>query len=78
MKSGKRRLEDPKASSCIFYMYFYRATVGEARWRDCLKEKDRRIGNNTTETFSFLVFVNNYKAWLYYEEKRVHKANLLT
>jgi hypothetical protein len=59
-------------------MYFYTATVGEARWKDCLKEKDRRIGNNTTiEAFALLVFVNNYKAWLY-KEKRVHQANLLT
>jgi hypothetical protein len=76
IESVKRQLEDPKAY-CVFYMYFYTAAIGEVRWKECLSKEEGRIGHNTTEAFTMLVLVNNYKAWLY-EEKKIHQANLLT
>jgi hypothetical protein len=69
-------LKDPKAY-CIFYMYFYTATVGELRWKEYLLKEEGRIGSNTMEAFALLVLVNNYKAWLY-EEKKTHQKNLFT
>jgi hypothetical protein len=76
IESFGRRLKDPKAY-CIFYMYFYTATVGELRWKEYLSKEEGRIGSNTMEAFALLVLVNNYKAWLY-EEKKTHQKNLLT
>jgi hypothetical protein len=76
IESFGRRLKDPKAY-CIFYMYFYTATVGELRWKEYLSKEEGRIGSNTMEAFALLVLVNNYKAWLY-EEKKTHRKNLLT
>ncbi len=68
-------MEDPKAY-CIFYMYFYTATVGEIRWKEYLSKEEGRIGSNTMEAFALLLLVNNYKAWLY-KEKQTHQTNIL-
>ena len=76
IESLGRRWKDPKAY-CIFYMYFYTATVGEVRWKEYVSNEEGRIGSNTMEAFAHLVLVNNYKAWLY-EEKKTHQSNLLT
>jgi hypothetical protein len=64
---------------CIFYMYFYTATVGDVRWKDYLSKEEGWIGSNTMEAFSLLlVLVNNYKASWLYEEKKTNQTNLLT
>ena len=76
IESLGRGLKDPKAS-CVFHMCFCTATVGEARWKECLSNEEGRIGSNTMEAFAQLVLVNNYKAWLY-EEKKKHLTNLFT
>jgi hypothetical protein len=38
---------------------------------------EERIGKNTTEAFAILLFLNNFKAWIY-EEKMNHGNGLLT
>jgi hypothetical protein len=76
IESLGRGLKDPKAN-CIFYMFFYTATIGEVRWKEYLSNEEGRIGSNTMEAFAQLVLVNNYKAWLY-EEKKKHLTNLFT
>jgi hypothetical protein len=72
----ERRLENPKAYY-IFYQFFYKAAVGEVRWKECMDCSEVRIGNDTTEAFALLLFANNYKAWLY-EEKLKHGQALWT
>jgi len=76
LESIERRLEDPKAYY-VFYEFFYKAAVGESRWKECMSNDEARIGNNTTEAFALLLFANNYKAWLY-DEKKTHGDLLLT
>jgi hypothetical protein len=76
LESIERRLENPKAYY-VFYQFFYKAAVGEGRWKDCMDSSDLRIGNDTTEAFALLLFANNYKAWLY-EEKLTHGEALWT
>jgi hypothetical protein len=79
LESIERRLEDPKAYF-IFYSLFYKAAIGEVSWRECLEdtsEEAPRIGNNTTEAFTLLLFANNYNAWLY-EMKGHHGDDLWT
>ena len=76
LESIEQRLENPKAYY-VFYDYFYKAAVGEVRWKECLDCGDMRIGNDTTEAFALLLFANNYKAWLY-EEKQTHQEALMT
>jgi hypothetical protein len=77
-ESIERRFENPKAYY-IFYDNFYRTAVGETRWKEYLEDanKEVRIGNANTEAFALLLFVNNYKAWLY-EQKEIHGDLLLT
>jgi hypothetical protein len=60
----EQRLENPKAC-CVFYECFYKAAVGEVRWKECMHNSDERIGNDTTEAFALLTLANNYKAWLF-------------
>ena len=76
IESLQRPWKDPK-TYCIFYVYFYTATVGEVRWKEYLLKEEGQIGSNTMEAFAHLVLVNNYKAWLY-EEKKTHQKGLLT
>jgi hypothetical protein len=76
LESILQRLDNPKAYY-IFYEFFYKAAVGEVRWKECMDSEDGRIGNNTTEAFALLLVSNNYKAWMY-EEKRSHGNELLT
>jgi hypothetical protein len=79
LESIERRLDDPKAYY-IFYMFFYRAAVGEASWKKCIDDNSAspvRIGNDSTEAFALLLFANNYKAWLY-EMKLEHGPDLWT
>jgi hypothetical protein len=76
LESMERRLENPKAYY-VFYEFFYKAAVGEVRWKECMERSEEPIGNNTTEAFALLLFANNYKAWLY-EEKLNHGEALWT
>jgi hypothetical protein len=76
LESIERRLEDPKAYY-VFYQFFYKAAVGEGRWKDCMEQSELRIGNDSTEAFALLLFANNYKAWLY-DEKIKHGEELMT
>jgi hypothetical protein len=76
LESMEQRLDNPKAYY-VFYEFFYKAPVGETRWKECMDSDNERIGNNTTEAFALLLVANNYKAWLY-EEKMNHGSNLLT
>lgn len=76
LESVEKRLDNPKAYY-IFYIFFYKAAVGEARWKECLESQEGRIGNNNTEAFALLLFANNFKAWLY-EEKQRHGSDLMT
>jgi hypothetical protein len=50
VESVERRLGDPKAY-VLFYEFFYKAAVGEPRWKECLLDEDLRFGNDTTEAF---------------------------
>ena len=68
-------MENPKAYY-IFYLFFYKAAVGEVCLKQCMDSSEERISNNTTEAFVLLLFANNYKAWLY-EEKLAHGEALL-
>ena len=76
LESIEQRLDNPKAYF-MFYEFFYKAAVGECRWKECMGDGTSRIGNDTTEAFALLLFSNNYKAWLY-EEKDQHGTKLLT
>jgi hypothetical protein len=76
LESIEQRLENPKAYY-VFYEFFYKAAVGEVRWKQCMDESEERIGNDTTEAFALLLFANNYKAWLY-DEKLNHGDALWT
>jgi hypothetical protein len=76
LESIEKRLENPKAYY-VFYQFFYKAAVGEVRWKECMNSIETRIGNDTTEAFALLLFANNYKAWLY-EEKLNHGEALWT
>ena len=76
LESVERRLDDPKACY-VFYQYFYKAAVGEVRWKEFVEKSEGRIGNNTTEAFALLLFANNYKAWMH-EEKLKHGDALST
>jgi hypothetical protein len=72
----ERRLDNPKACY-IFCQHFCKTAVGEVRWKECVERREGRMGNNTTEAFALLLFVNNCKAWLH-EEKLNHGDALST
>ena len=76
LESIERRLLNPKAYY-VFYEFFYKAAVGEGRWKDCMEQDELRIGNDSTEAFALLLFANNDKAWLC-EEKQTHGDSLQT
>jgi hypothetical protein len=78
LESIEKRLLHPKAYY-VFYIIFYRAAIGEARWKECMDDNNdtARIGNDSTEAFALLMFANNYKAWLY-EMKLEHGTDLCT
>ncbi len=62
LESIEQRLDNPKAYY-VFYQFFYKAAVGEVRWKECMDSLETRIGNDTTEAFAPLL-----KAWLYKEK----------
>lgn len=60
-------IENPKAYY-VFYQYFYKAAIGETKWKEYLGKSGDRIGNSNTEAFALLLLANNYKAWLHQEK----------
>ncbi len=63
----KQRLDNPKAYF-VFYEYFYKAAVGETRWKETLEktnDEEQRFGNDSTEAFAHILLYNNYDAWLF-------------
>ena len=58
----------------IFYEYFFRSSVGDARWRkacdDEQQDQTSRLGSIQAESFAFLQLKNNYFAWLLEAKER--------
>jgi hypothetical protein len=63
----EKRLELPGVY-CIFYHYFFRATVGEVRWKKevlCDSPVMDSVGSEQEEAFALVTLKNNYHAWLF-------------
>jgi len=58
----EQRWKFPKAYH-LFYDLFFKAAVGEKRWKDCLKNNEP-FGNANTEAFALMILKNNYHAWM--------------
>jgi len=58
----EQRWRFPKAYH-LFYEYFFKAAVGDTRWKQSLKE-NRPFGNTNTEAFALMILKNNYHAWM--------------
>ena len=52
----------PKAYH-LFYDQFFKAAVGDRRWKKNIEE-DESLGNANTEAFALMILKNNYHAWL--------------
>lgn len=58
----EERWKFPKAYH-LFYDQFFKAAVGERRWKHSL-DKDKPFGNSNTEAFALMILKNNYHAWM--------------
>jgi len=58
----EERWEFPKAYH-LFYYLFYKAAVGDKRWKASLEE-NKPFGNSNTEAFALMLLKNNYHAWM--------------
>jgi len=58
----EQRWRFPKAYH-LFYEYFYKAAVGDKRWKESLEEK-KPFANANTEAFALMILKNNYHAWM--------------
>ena len=56
------RIKNPKVYF-LFYDYFFRAVVGETKWKINMQEKNR-LGTSIAEAFTHALIENNYFAWL--------------
>jgi hypothetical protein len=66
LEAFEKRLEIP-GIYFVFYDYFYKASAGDARWKEgCLEANSEfdRLGSRVGEAFAMLVLKNNYFAWL--------------
>jgi len=63
IESFQARLKLPKVNY-VFYEYFFRAVMGEARWKQRLQE-DKRLGTTNAEAFTHATIQNNYFSWLF-------------
>jgi hypothetical protein len=66
LEAFEKRLEIP-GIYFVFYDYFYKASAGDARWKEgCLEANTEidRLGSRVGEAFAMLVLKNNYFAWL--------------
>ena len=60
--SFQSRLHNPKVNY-LFYEYFYKAVIGEARWKRNMEEK-KPCGTSISEAFTHALLENNYFSWL--------------
>jgi len=56
------RWKFPKAYH-LFYDLFYKAAVGDKRWKESLQD-NKPFGNPNTEAFALMILKNNYHAWM--------------
>jgi len=63
IESFQTRLKNPKVNY-IFYEYFFKAVIGEARWKRNFEE-NKRFGTCIAEAFTHALLENNYFAWLF-------------
>jgi hypothetical protein len=63
VESFQQRLKNPKVYY-LFYEYFFKAVMGEARWKRNLQE-EKRLGTTVGEAFTHALLENNYFAWLF-------------
>jgi len=64
IESFQKRHQNPKVYY-IFYEYFYKAVMGEARWKESVHKENARFGTNIAEAFTHALLENNYFAWLF-------------
>lgn len=77
IESFQTRLKLPKVYY-LFYDYFFKAVMGEARWKRHYQE-DKRFGTSVAEAFAHALLENNYFAWLFdYKCKNEGSCNLKT
>ena len=57
------RYENPRVYF-LFYNYFLRAVIGEAKWKTRIKER-KKLGQNIAEAYAHSLIENNYFAWLF-------------
>lgn len=61
----QKRLDSPRVCF-LFYNYFFRAVVGENKWKSKLKAKDEiPMGSPVAEAYAHALIENNYFAWLF-------------
>ena len=58
----EKRWDFPKAYH-LFYDQFFKAAVGDRKWKESLDE-DKPFGNSNTEAFALMLLKNNYHAWM--------------
>jgi len=58
----EERWRFPKAYH-LFYDHFFKAAVGEKKWKESL-EDNKPFGNSNTEAFALMLLKNNYHAWM--------------
>jgi len=77
IESFQTRLKLPKVYY-LFYDYFFKEVMGEARWKRHYQE-DKRFGTSVAEGFAHALLENNYFAWLFdYKCKNKGSCNLKT
>jgi len=58
----EQRWQFPKAYH-LFYDQFFKAAVGDRKWKICLQE-NKPFANSNTEAFALMILKNNYHAWM--------------
>lgn len=71
----QERYANPKVYF-LFYDYFFKAVMGESKWKKNLRE-NKRLGTSLAEAFTHTLIENNYFAWLF-EYKAGKKNNITT
>lgn len=79
MEAFEARMDIPTVYY-VFYDFFFKASVGDAKWKLACSEfskETERLGTKQEEAFAFLTLKNNYFAWLW-EAKGSTKKVLVT
>ena len=76
IESFQKRLDNPKVYY-IFYDYFFKAVMGEKRWKRDL-EQNNRLGTSVAEAFAHALIKNNYFAWLFEYKSASNNTTLKT